>query len=242
MIAMLFTDKSLPKNTIKLLRGLLILVLALSLLGITFLPALAQGSWGDDFDSYPLNSQLHGVAGWKGWDNNPAFGALVSNTQSRSSPHAVDITGNADLVQEYSGHTSGQWVYTAWQYIPNSYTGEGYFILLNTYNDGGAKSWSVQVHFRSSNNRVISDFDGNFLPMVRGRWVELRVEINLDTDRQTFYYDDQILYQNKIWSTGVSGSGQTAIEAVDLYANNSSPIYYDDLTLNPPALPTLLLQ
>ncbi len=215
----------------RIVQRFLILILVFSLFGFPSQSVHAQGSWGDDFDSYLVNTQLHGVAGWKGWDNNPSFGALVANAQSRSSPHSVNITGNSDLVQEYSGHTSGQWVYTAWQYIPAAYTGEGYFILLNTYNDSGAKYWSVQVHFRSSNNRVISDFDASWVPMVRGRWVELRVEINLDTDRQTFYYDDQILYQNKSWRSGVSGTGQAAIEAVDLFAFNSTPIYYDDLSL-----------
>ncbi|MCK5794647.1 MAG: Ig-like domain repeat protein [Anaerolineales bacterium] len=215
----------------KIIRGLLICTLGVALLGIPHSSVLAQGAWAENFDSYLLNSQLHGIGGWKGWDNNPVYGAFVSNTQQRSSPHSVEITGNADLVHEYSGHTSGEWVYTAWQYIPAAYSGEGYFILLNTYNDSGSKNWSVQVHFRSSTNRVISDYDNSQLPMVRGRWVELRVEIDLDSDLQTFYYDGQILYQNKSWRSGVSGTGQAAIEAVDLYANNSTPIYFDDLSL-----------
>ena len=84
------------------------------------------------------------------------------------------ITEDSDLVQEYSGHTAGQWVYTAWQYIPAAYSGEEYFILLNTYNDApGVKNWSVQVHFQDSTDLVISDNDNSSLPMVSGRWVEL---------------------------------------------------------------------
>jgi hypothetical protein len=200
----------------RFLKRLLVVSLVLIVLGIPLYSVLAQGAWAEDFDSYALNSQLHGLGGWKGWDNNPVYGALVDSTESRSSPHSVAVTGNTDLVHEYSGHTAGQWVYSAWQYIPLAYNGEGYFILLNTYNDGGAKSWSVQVHFRSSTDRVISDFNNSQLAMVRGRWVELRVEIDLDADLQTFYYDDQILYQNKSWSTGVSGSGATAIEALGI--------------------------
>ena len=215
-----------------IVRGLLILTLGIALLGIPSQTALAQGSWAEDFDSYPLNSQLHGLGGWRGWENNPSSGALVSNSQQRSAPHSVSITGASDLVHEYSGHTTGEWVYTAWQYIPGDYSGLGYFIMLNTYNaGGGARSWSVQVKFRSSDNIVESDFDISQLNLVRGRWVELRVEIDLDADLQTFYYDDQILYQNKSWSSGVSVGGQAAIEAVDLFANSSSPIYYDDLSL-----------
>lgn len=202
-----------------------------AILAVPLFSVLAQGAWAEDFDSYALGSQLHGSGGWKGWNNNPAFGALVSDVEARSSPHSVAILGSSDLVHEYSGHTSGQWVYTAWQYIPSSYTGQGYFILLNTYNDGGAKSWSVQVYFRGSSDIVHSDFDGSQLALIRGRWVEIRIEIDLDADRQTFYYDDQVLYQDKVWSTGVSGSGATTIEAVDLYAGGSSTIYYDDLSL-----------
>jgi hypothetical protein len=74
--------------------------------------------WSENFDSYTNGQDLHGVGGWKGWDNDPTWTAYVSNAQSRSPENSVDIKGNADLVHEYDGYTSGQYLYTAWIYLP----------------------------------------------------------------------------------------------------------------------------
>ncbi|MCB8942743.1 MAG: tandem-95 repeat protein [Ardenticatenaceae bacterium] len=193
------------------------------------------GSWSDNFDSYATGSQMHGQGGWKGWDNSPAAGALTSNAEALSAPNSVDILGASDLVHEYSGYTSGQWIYTAWQFVPDTFAGTSYFIMLNTYADGGSNNWSVQVQFDSASNLVLSDNDGATLPLIKGQWVEIRLEIDLDADVQTFYYDGQMLYQ-KSWVDGVSGGGVANIAAVDLFANNASTVYYDDISLMPPQM------
>ena len=192
-----------------------------------------QGGWSDDFDSYATGSQMHGQGGWKGWDNSPAAGALTSDVQALSTPNSVDIFGASDLVHEYSGYTSGQWIYTAWQYVPTDFAGTSYFIMQNTYNDGGPYNWSVQVQFDSASGQLLSDFDGATLPLITGQWTEIRVEIDLDTDVQTFYYGGQILYQ-KSWADGVTGGGVLDIGAVNLFANGASSVYYDNLSLRPP--------
>ncbi len=218
-----------------------VLVAGLVLGGLAWDVALAQAPWSDNFNSYAAGSQMIGQGGWTGWDNNPAVGALVSNALSRSNPNSVAITGATDLVHTYAGYTSGRAVYTAWQYIPNNFAGTTYFILMNQYIAGGAQTWSVQVRFQSATGTVVSDFDGNALPLIRGRWVQIRVEINLDTDTQTFYYDNVPLY-TKSWRCGVSGCGPLPpnIAAVDLYANGASPVYYDDMSLDH-ATPSLAL-
>lgn len=185
--------------------------------------------WFDDFDTYALASQMHGQGGWAGWDNFAFLGALVTDSQALSTPHSLDINGSADLVQEYAGATSCQWVYTAWQYVPNDFVGQSFFILLNTYSIGGAKNWSTEVMFNSS-GVVHSDFDGAELPLITGQWVELRVEIDLDADSQTFFYGGTELY-TKSWTEGVSGGGALNIAAVDLFANGASSVYYDNMSL-----------
>jgi len=38
--------------------------------------------WSEDFDSYSLGSSMHGQGGWKGWLNNPALTAYVTNVRS----------------------------------------------------------------------------------------------------------------------------------------------------------------
>ena len=73
---------------------------------------------------------------------------------------------------------------------------------------------------------------GGTLPLVKGRWVKLVVEIDLDADTHSFYYDGQLLYQ-AIWTTSSFGTGYKEIGALDLYCNDSSPVYYDDLSLSP---------
>jgi hypothetical protein len=58
----------------------------------------------------------------------------------------------------------------------------------------------------------------------------LRVEIDLNSDNQDFYYNDQLLYSGS-WADGVSGGGILAIGAVDLFANGASSVFYDDISL-----------
>ncbi|MEI2688245.1 MAG: hypothetical protein V9H69_00460 [Anaerolineae bacterium] len=189
-------------------------------------------NWSDNFDSYATGSQLHGQGGWKGWANDPGAGALTSGDQFRSSPNSAAILGASDLVHEYS-ETDGQWVYTTWQYVPADFTGQSYFIMLNSYDDAGANNnWSIQVMFDGGANQVLNDggASGGTLPLVRGQWVEIRVEIDLDADTQSFYYNNQLLYTGT-WSGEVSGGGATSIAAVDLFANGASVVYYDDMSL-----------
>jgi PKD repeat protein len=210
-------------------------ILALSLatgLLAAFAPltATAATSWSDSFETYAAGSQMHGQGGWKGWDNVAAAGALVAATPVRTGTRSVAIASNSDLVQEYTFATSGKWIYTAWQFIPTNFAGKQYFVLMNTYQAGGSQLWSAQVWMDTGIGKVGSDFDGAKLPLVKGRWVELRVEIDLTADVQKFYYDNQFLYQ-KSWTAGVSGSGARSIAAVDLYANGTSAVYYDDISL-----------
>ncbi|MGH2544992.1 MAG: BACON domain-containing protein [Ardenticatenaceae bacterium] len=201
--------------------------------GSRLLPPRAQpGGWSDNFDAYETGSQLHGQGGWKGWDNNPTFGALTTDVQARSAPNSVEILGLSDLVHEYSGYTSGQWVYTAWWYVPSEHTGLSYFILLNNYLDNGPKNWSVTV-VADSDAELVYDFCGGALtPLLTDQWVEVRVEIDLDADQHSFYYGETLLY-SAAWSGYCGGDGEPLVNiaAVDLYAGDSPAVYYDDLSL-----------
>ena len=77
--------------------------------------------WSDDFSSYSLGQFLDGDGtdgGWKGWDNDPIYGAAVVDIQELSVPHSVAVVGDTDLVHEYDGYTSGHYIFTAWIYVP----------------------------------------------------------------------------------------------------------------------------
>jgi hypothetical protein len=193
-----------------------------------FLPVVASAQWSEDFDSYATGTSMHGVGGWKGWDNNPAFTAYTTDLYARSGPNSVDITPTSDLVHEFSGYSSGVWIVTAWQYIPSSATGQQYFILLNTYADGGPNNWSTELQF--FNGSVINDGDGATLPAILDQWVEIRVEIDLDNDVQAIYYGGTLLTQTS-WTDGLSGDGALNIGAMDLFSNAASSVYYDDISI-----------
>ena len=192
--------------------------------------ATASANWYEDFDSYQAGSGLHGQGGWAGWEGDPTWDAYVTDLYSRSAPNSLESTLNTDIVQEFEGYTSGQWTFTAWQYVPGDFVGLSYFILLNTYG-AGVHNWSTQVGFDST-GVVESEFEGNQLPLITDEWVELRVEIDLDADVQDIYYDGDLL-SSKSWTDGVSGGGALNIGALDLFANGASPIYWDDLSLIP---------
>lgn len=215
------------RKKVVMLTVVLILALALPLL------VLAQPGWSDDFDSYSAGTDLHGVGGWKGWGNDQTYTAWTTDTFAHSAPNSVEIEGLADLVHEFSDYTSGLWTITAWQYIPDNMIGDTSYIWLNQYDDPGAtNNWSVQVHFVSATGNMLSDFDNATLPFVTDEWAELRIDLDLDTDVQTFYYNGTMLY-TKSWADGVSGGGIDAIGAIDLFANNATSVYYDDISIAP---------
>lgn len=190
--------------------------------------------WYENWDSYPTGQNMHGIGGWKGWGNTPSATAYTSDVQRISLPNSIDVNGGTDLVHEYA-ISSGVWTYTASQYIPTSFSGTSYFILLNQYDDPGNNlNWSIEIQFDSASNSVINDGpDGGVLAMVKGQWVELRTEIDLDADWVEFYYGGALLFDG-VWSQAMSGGGITSIGAVDLFANGATPVYYDDLSLVEP--------
>ncbi len=190
----------------------------------------------ENFDSYSSGAQMHGVNGWHGWEQDAAAGALVSNAQAHTAPNSVAVAADTDLVHQFSGMTSGKWVYSAWQFIPASFSGESYFIALNTYDDSiGDYNWSMQVAFDSASNTVNNEdgASGGSAPLVKGQWVQLRLELDLDADIGTFFYNGTQLYSGT-WSgqfDGGNGNPLAAFGAIDLFANGASPIYYDDIRI-----------
>ncbi len=189
--------------------------------------------WSDNFDSYPTGTSMHGVGGWKGWANSPAATAYTSDVEAVSVPNSVAIEGASDLVHEYLGYNSGTWTYTAMQFIPTSFTGETYFILLNSYDDAGTNlNWSLEVAFDNATGLVHNDGPaGGSMPMIKGEWVEIREVIDFTANMQSFYYGGDLLFTGS-WTEGMSGGGVLNLAAVDLFANAASVVYYDDLSLS----------
>ena len=191
--------------------------------------------WSENFDNYTLGSSMHGQGGWKGWDNDPQWTAYVTDNQSRSSPHSVDIRYPADLVHEFSGISSGNWTFIDWVYVPSDFSGQNYFILLGQYDDGAGQEnkWALQLRMDSSLGIIESEYDALSLPLIYDQWVEIRVDFDLDVDWFECYYDGELLIE-KEWSAGPNNAGDTPLklEAVDLFCKEGTTVYHDDLSLD----------
>lgn len=197
--------------------------------------------WSDNFDSYAAGSNLHGQGGWLGWYGDPGAGALVSNAQSLSAPNSAAIGAGSDLVHEYTGANSGVWTYTANLYMPSGRTGITYFIMLNTYsNDGDPNNedWSIQLPMTAAG--VVTDDMRTETPRTLNlnAWNEIRVVADLTANSVNTYINNQLL-STGTWTT--SGSSALNIAAVDLFANNSSNVFYDNLSLVPEPVSGMLL-
>ncbi|MCP4289157.1 MAG: hypothetical protein GY792_32845, partial [Gammaproteobacteria bacterium] len=128
--------------------------------------------WFENFDSYAAGSEIIGQGGWEGWGGDPNAGATVTDTVSHSGPNSIDIVGPSDLVHQYSGYTTGWWTYSTYVYVPSTFDGDSFFILLNTY----SSNWSTQVQFNSSTGLLVNDGNsGGQMPYITDQWVEIRV-------------------------------------------------------------------
>ena len=90
-----------------------------------------------------------------------------------------------------------------------------------------------------SNDGMLMAYYGDGLntvnvPYDTDRWVKIQATIDLDDDWTQIYYDDALVTEYS-WTGGVlgGGGGASGIAAVDLYANGSTPVYYDDMKLKP---------
>ncbi|HWN83381.1 MAG TPA: hypothetical protein VNM87_14890 [Candidatus Udaeobacter sp.] len=205
-----------------------------ALLAVMALPSLALAQWSDNFDGYANGTSLHGVGGWAGWDNNPAATGFVTNAQSHSAPHSVDIRPTTDLVQQFTGVNSGIWLFNSWIFVPTGGSGDTYLIFLNTYVPGNVAldNWSLDLEFDQSAG-VVRDLDDPgtpTLPLVRGQWVQVRAIIDFTANVQQIFYGNT-LFTAKSWTEGASGGGVLNFAAIDLFSNGATSVFWDDLSL-----------
>ena len=206
----------------KVLRLLVIAVVAAGLCST----AAAQ-VFSEDFESYEAGSDLQGQGGWKGWGNDAAYSAPVSDAYASSGSNSVEIISSADFVHEFDV-SGGKWVFTTMQYIPSGTTGTHYFIMLNTYDDAGNnRDWSIQTLFVLSDGTLNSYYvDGSEAEIIYDEWVEVKLIIDLDRNTVDEYYNG-VMFATHDWDDGQAGT----IGCLDLYGNGASSVYYDDIVL-----------
>ncbi len=212
------------------MQKLRILAAVLMLASVASLASAQEFS--DNFDSYPSGAPLHGVGGWQGWDNVAGAGAPTSSKYAYSPKNSVEIVGTADLVHEFTPN-GGKWELSIMQYIPSGTSGIQYFILMNQY--GSGRDWSVQTQYNLANGTITADYSStnSGKTIVYDKWVQIRVIIDLTANTCQEYYDG-VLIASGVWDD----NNHTTLEAIDLYGNGASSIYYDDLQVTAYLEPT----
>lgn len=212
------------------------------------LTSSASAQFSDGFETYVNGSAIEGQGSWGNWDGINTLYNTVTTAQAASGSQSLSVVGSgdpncnfcSDTVSPLGGpYTSGQWIFSCKQYIPNSFAGTTYWIMLNQFSPGGPYSWSVQVNMNGSTLLVTPDINGaaltqgpNSVPIVFDAWVELRAEIDLDADNCLLYYDNQLLGEYT-WSIGVSTAGVAEISSLDLFPADSTTtaVLYDDFSM-----------
>jgi hypothetical protein len=195
------------------------------LIGVPYVEFPKATVYFEDFEAYEVGASLHGQGGWRGWQGDAGAGAPASDAFAFSGTQSVEIIGSADLVQVFEAN-GGVVEFSAMQYIPSGTTGTTYFILMNQYNDAGnGLDWSVQTNFNLDTGVV--NFDGGTTAqIVYDQWVEVKCVIDLDNNSVDLYYNGELIVTN-VWDD----TAHTTFQAVDLYGNGASSVYYDNVTL-----------
>jgi len=182
--------------------------------------------FSDGFEAYEAGSDLHGQAGWKGWQNTASAGAPASNAQAFTGTNSVEIIGSADLVHEFDV-AGGVVTLSAMQYIPTGSTGTSYFIGMNQYNDAGQDlDWSIQLEFHLDTGSVVNYYTGETTTIVYDNWVEVKCVMDLNNNAVDYYYD------GKLFSSGQwDDTGHATFQAIDLFGNSASSVWYDDIVV-----------
>lgn len=195
----------------------------------TALSVAASAQINEGFEPLPDGPLVgQGAPGWSIWYAGGGDGTVIS-TNAHTGSKSMSVAPGTDVVMQ-PVINSGVWTCSVWTYMPSTAVGNGYFIMLNQY-AGGVDNWSVTIRMNAVDGVVESWFDFATLPIITDRWVELRVEINLDDDRYSQYYDGAVLTQDLIWTQNVSGNGLPQIRCIDLYSEAVSDMLWDDLVL-----------
>jgi hypothetical protein len=208
--------------------------------------------WSEDFDSYYLGQFLDGTSDDGGWNIlhrnfssifNPELGAFVVDDQSHSSPHSVEIVGEANIVHEFTGLNSGNLTFRDWIYIPSgSDIKESYIAFLSYHFPDNYRDFIIEadcyfqvvIKFDVNNGIVYNMPYNDTLPLILDEWVELRVEIDMESDWVECYYNDGLLMSQK-WTYAYYGvNGFLNFACVALMRGHSDEdfaVYHDDMSI-----------
>ena len=184
---------------------------------------------GDGFDTYAPATSLFNVGGWTGWDNTAGAAGVVDATRARTGANSILCGATADAVHPNIGITRGRWRLTAWQYIATGgLTNDVYFIVNNRYNHGGPYTWAIEFQCDVTTGRVLDDMRPHTpVPIVFDQWAEFRMDIDLDANTVTSFYNGTRLSQGPY---ALAAADPRAIQNIDLF-NNGGTCNWDDVCI-----------
>jgi len=143
-----------------------------------------------------------------------------------SGTNCLEIVGTRDdLVPNWPQQTSGQWMLKVMQYCPSNVAAAGkmYFGALSEY-DGAAETvgWVGSLIADFGTGKAYCEEDPAIqVDLVYDTWVELRVEIDLNSQAAHFYYNDVYLATRPA----------TSIAGVDIWPTEEiEAVYFDDFS------------
>lgn len=203
----------------------------------------ASAQFSDNFESYTIGS-LEGQGGWAGWDGVTTPVSQVRNDQVYAGSQSISIADGSDTVHDIPGATSGQWVVSTQIYLPSVSSGVFDWLVMNTYQDGGPYEWACYYAFDTTSGLL--DFFGGgtttISPLVYDAWVELRIEVDLDADFASAYYNGALI-TSWVWTTGYNGAQTHAVAQIDAFDLYTEPgalgeIFFDDMRVTSDSLGT----
>lgn len=105
---------------------------------------------------------------------------------------------------------------------------------MNKYGpiSGSPRGWAVSLAF-DLNADVVRDGEAGEggVPIVYDQWMNIRVEIDLDANIRSTYYNNTLV-RTSMWYDEYNSNHAKSIAAVDLWADaGGDPVYYDDLSI-----------
>ena len=182
--------------------------------------------FSESFDTYADGSGLaaSNPTEWTTWANSPGAEAFLSSAQSLSPSQSLRFTGSGDVLHTFTGLTSGQVTITAMTTLATGSTGALQVAALSSYASNGAYELGSILTLSADSGQV--NEGASTTPTVFDRWVEVRYEINLDTNTYRTFYDGVPLTVDGVWSTGT-----LALAAFDIYQSGLSEGFVDDVVI-----------
>ena len=202
--------------------------------------------WSDNFDSYESMQLLDGTPndnGWQCYPNNTERGAYVVDDYSRSLPHSVEINGQAHIMHEFTGLNSGNLTFRDWVYVPSgSDVGESEIGFLSYYypdhycsdyfiSDGCFFQFIITLDI--NNGLIKNRAHPESLPLILDKWIELRVEIDLESDWVECFYNDELLMAQTWTNDWLGRDGFLNCASVNLWGHpeEDCSVYHDDMSI-----------